>query len=217
MLNGFGRFRFLAGAVVALGLFGGHAHAGFLADVSATLNTPSTGASTIAGSSLTLTAVYLPGLSSGLFGSPGVSSTIATAPPMTYSWTLTFPTDGSSGFSLSSTINGTPGSSTDLITPTSPITGFFVSGSEVFFQLAGWTGGSPPAGTTPFNTYANIDVFKNTTNIGLMPPLDPGSPGPAGGISPSPAPEPSTIALLGVGALTLLARRLRQRRPRLDA
>ena len=213
MMNGFGRFRFLAAAVVALGLFGSHAHAGFLADVSATLNTPSTGFSTVGGSSLTLTAMYVPGSSSGLFGNPGVASPIALSSAMTYSWTLTFPTGGAPGFSLTSTINGAPGSSTDLVTPTSPITGYYVSGSNVFFQLAGWTGGSPPAGTASYTTYVDVNVFTNSVNIGLLPPLTPGSPDPAGGVSPTPVPEPSTIALLGIGGLTLLARRFRRRRP----
>jgi hypothetical protein len=217
MMNGFGRFRFLAGALIALGLFGGHAQAGFLANVSATLNTPSTGDSTIGGSSLTLTAMYSAGLSTGLFGSPGAGSTVAQALPTTYSWTLTFPPTGTPGFSLTSTINGVPGSSTDLVTPTSPITGFLVSGSDIIFQLSGWTGGAIPAGMTNNTTYVDINVFKNSVNIGLIPPNSPGSPGTAGGLTPSPAPEPSTIALLGVGGLTLLARRFRRRRRLLDA
>jgi hypothetical protein len=212
MMNGFGRFRFLAGALIALGLFGGHAQAGFLANVSATLNTPSTGDSTVGGSSVTLTAMYAPGLSGSLFGSPGQGSTIATSPPTTYSWTLTFPPTGTPGFSLTSTINGVPGSSTDLVTPTSPITGFLISGSEVFFQLSGWTGGPVPTGMANITTYVDINVFKNSVNIGLLPSLNPGSPGTAGGVSPSPAPEPSTIALLGVGGLTLVVRRFRRRR-----
>jgi hypothetical protein len=213
MMNGFGRFRFLAGALVALGLFGGHARAGFLANVSATLNAPSTADGTVGGSSLTLTAMYSAGLSGGLFGSPGVGSTVAVPPPTTYSWTLTFPPTGTPGFSLTSTINGVPGSSTNLVTPTSPISGFLISGSEVFIQLSGWTGGAIPTGMTNYTTYVDINVFKNSVNIGLLPPNGPGSPGTAGGVSPSPAPEPSTMALLGVGGLSLLARRLRRRRP----
>jgi hypothetical protein len=212
MMNGFCRFRFLAGAVVVLVLFGGHARAGFLAEVSATLNTPSTGADTVGGSSLTLTAMYLPGSSSGLFGNPGTPSIIATSGVMTYSWTLTFPTAGTPGFTLTSTVNGAPGSSTNLVTPTSAITGYYVSGSEIFFQIAGWTSGAPPTGTNNYTTYVDINVFSNKVNIGLIPPLSPGSPGTAGGVSPSPAPEPSTMALLGIGGLSLLARRLHRRR-----
>ncbi len=209
MKNGFGRLLFLTLTGAAATLLGGEARAGYLAQVSATVGSPSSGAGTVAGSTLTFSATYLTSSANSPtspFG--GVADPNATQ--TNYSWTLAFPSTGATNFALTTSVNGVAGTTTNLVTPTSPVTGYYVAGSVVYLQFAGYLGTAAPSGSSSYTTYVEVNTFTHSVNVGLLPPNVLGDPGTSGGLNPTPVPEPSTFALLGLGGVMLVVPRLRR-------
>ena len=206
-MKGFARSPALAGAVVALGVLGVEARAGFLVQADATLNARGDHPGSVAGSDITLTATYAPAA-----GAPASSDVI-------YTWTLGFAHDtgltpgAAPSYNLMSQVTGDV--SLDAQVPTTggftqPVIGFFTLGSTVYFQLAGTIAPSGLVTTGDFNVGVSVNTATSTIDIEMLP--NNGTLGPisvAGSFTA--VPEPATIALMGAGGLLLLIPRFRRR------
>lgn len=207
-MNGSGRAPALAGAVVALGLLGGPVRAEFLglSGTTAAVNTKGDAPDSVAGSEVTLSAVYGP---AGAIGGSGV----------TYTWTVDFvgagsaPTAaGAAGYTVMTRVVGDGPLGVAPPAPggfAGPILSFFALGNTAIFQLAGAI--TPEGAVAPGGLDVGVEVNTATGFVGTQP-VPQGGPGPViltGSVVP--VPEPATIALLGAGGLMLLAPRLRRR------
>ena len=214
----FGRMLILGAMCAPLGLAGREARAEFLVQVSASLNAPTTDSGSLTVGQSTLSVAALSGLPVDLglaatapvheiYGATQVSSGNTTgvdAFNIPYSWTLTLShvvngkAAGASATLLVSgdlagglSVNGSTVGNTFTAGPLSAPVMLSVDGQTVYAKLDPWT---PPG--TPFSEMLDFGLALSTTPDGSF----------------HTAPEPATIALMGVGGLVLLvAPRLRRR------
>lgn len=207
-----------AGAIAALGLFTGEANAIFLVQVTSTLDTPAGGVTTVGGSSVTLLQhIDSPSdidLSIGAnpvhatYGTTVVTSTTPSSDPadsfnIPYTWTLSFThvDTGGNTIGVATTISGIAGTISGALriggstlgntftgnpSDTSPVV-ITVDGRSISVKLDAYT----PPGTPPDS--------KDDFSVALQ------------AIQGTQLPEPTTIALMGVGGLVLLAPYLRRK------
>ena len=208
----------LAGAFAALGMFGAKARATFLVQVTATLNSPGgpNSGSVVVGQSSTTLSVFsgapadvdLGTLAVPVhetYGQTTLASTNATGSDsfnFGYGWTLTFAhvVDGkvmgpTASIDVTGTILGDMskyGSSLNNSYDPIATLPLLVDSRPITIKLDSWT----PPGTPP-TSIVNFGVGMSYSTDGAFHPV----------------PEPSTIALLGLGGLLLASPRLR-RKPR---
>jgi hypothetical protein len=209
-----GRMLIASGICLAFGLIGGEARASFLVQVSASLNAPTTDSGSITTGQSTLTLAAISGLPVDLatsapvpvtFGATQVRSGNTTGTDafnVPYTWTLTFTHDvdgvatgapatllvsGDVAGSLSA--GGTSLSNVFTAGPLTTPVSLTVDGTTFYAKLNPWT--SPG---TPFSEALDFGVTLSTTSDSFHT-----------------APEPATLALMGVGGLLLLVPRLRRR------
>jgi hypothetical protein len=208
----------LATTVVASVLFAGEARAAFLVQVTASLNSPVPSATTVGGTTVTLTPVNDSSGDADLgtvarpihltYGSTSVTSTNAAtsdAYSLDYLWTLTFAhlvngvaTGATASLAVSGTIDGVVSAFGSTLQNT--FTGgpamadalLTVDGQQLTIRLDPYTPPGTPPGT------------KNNFSVALS---NQGPTSPSG----QPVPEPTTFALMGVGGLLLLAPYLRRK------
>lgn len=200
----------LAAAFAVLNLFAGEANALFLVQVNSTLNAPASGSVTVGGSTVTLAKftdnpsdVDLSVVGTPVhqtYGSTSVTST-STTPDLfsvPYQWTLTFThIVGGVATGATATLSNVTGTISGALTKngstltnvytgnpteTSPVT-IVVDGRSIVVKLDAYTPpGTPPSTTNDFSVSLQASV-----------------------------PEPTTMALMGVGGLLLLAPYLRRK------
>ncbi len=198
----------LAGALAALILFTGEARALFTVQVTATLNAPSPGATTVGGSTVTLQTftdqaadVDLSSGNNAVHSTYGTTAVTSTTPSgssdafnIGYNWTLTFTHVGTGSTAtitgITGTIagnlssNGSTLNNTYTAGPATATTPIVLDGRTIFVKLDPYT----PPGTPPDS--------KNDFSVSLLN---------------QPVPEPTTLALMGVGGLMLIAPYLRRK------
>ncbi len=218
-----GKMLFSAAAIIALGMFHSEARAAFLVQVTATLNGPNPDSVTsVIGQSTVTLATYkgapsdidLGGTISPIHVTFGTTSTTSSntssvdAVNLNYGWTLTLahildgePVGGMATVNVSGQIVGNltaRGSTLDNIYTGGPInaaTVVKVDGVSVSVRLDDWT----PPGTPP--------SFRRNFSVSLIDPIDPAI---------FTVPEPTTMALMGLGGLLLIAPRIRRRKATAD-
>ncbi len=211
----------LAAGFVALGLFAGEAKAVFLVQVTETINAPIPKATTVGGSTVTLSSfISQPGdVDLTAVGSPihltyGATSVTSTTPVgssdafnIGYNYTLTFTHVGTGSTAtltgVTGTISGNVASNGSTLNNTytgGPVTlpaTIILDGRVISVRLDPYT----PPGTPP-DTNADFSVALFSPNsTPQVPPT---------------VPEPTTMALMGVGGLLLIASRLRRRKATAD-
>ncbi len=198
----------LAAGFVALGLFAGEAKAIFLVQVTETINSPIPNATTVGGSTVTLSSftdqpgdIDLTSVGSPIHVTYGTTSVSSTTPAgssdafnIGYNYTLTFTHVGTGTTATLTGITGT-------------IAGFLASNGSTINNI--YTGG-------PVLSPATIILDGRVISVRLDPYTPPGTPPDSKNdfsvslVSPA-VPEPTTIALMGVGGLLMLAPYLRRK------